>query len=76
MTIAARLEQRGLKKGIEQGIQQGLQKGVKKGIIEGKKEAIVNLYKEARLPVEVIAKYLHLDIGFVRKTLKEKNILK
>ncbi len=62
MTTAVKLEQR------------GLQKGLQKGILEGKKEAIVNLYENAKLPVKKIAEYLKLDIRFVTSTLKEKGL--
>jgi len=84
MTIATRLEQQGLKKGLQQGLQQGEQRGLQKGLQQGLQQgeqrglqkSIINLFLVAKLPLETIATYLQVDIDFVKKTLKDRNLLK
>jgi predicted transposase/invertase (TIGR01784 family) len=63
MTIATRLEQ----KGVQQGLQQG--------ILEGKKEAVADLFTKGKFSFEMIAELLNLNIEFVRNTLKEKKLI-
>lgn len=43
MTIAQRLEQKGLEKGLEKGIQLGEQRGIEKGRSEGEREATLKI---------------------------------
>ncbi|WP_457624212.1 hypothetical protein [Persephonella sp.] len=49
--------------------------GFKKGKEEAKKEAIVSIYKELKLPANKIAKMLNVSKEFVEKVLKENNLL-
>ena len=63
MTIATRLERR------------GIQKGIQEGILKGKKEDVLNLYKKGNFSFKMIAELLNLDIEFVKDALKEKNLL-
>jgi len=46
-------------------------KGVEKGLEKAKKEDVINLYKELKLPPEQIAKILKVSIDKVRKWIKE-----
>lgn len=58
MTIAQRLEQKGLEKGIEKGIQLGEQRGIEKGRSEGEREATLKIARTM------------LQSGIDRKTVK------
>jgi len=46
-------------------------KGVEKGLEKAKKEDVINLYKELKLPPEQIAKILKVSVDKVRKWIKE-----
>ncbi|WP_456401773.1 hypothetical protein [Persephonella sp.] len=59
------------KKGKKEGFEEGLEKGLEKGLIEAKKEAVINLYKELKLPPEKISKVLKIPLSSVKKFLKE-----
>lgn len=51
------------------------QKGKLEGKLEGKKEAVINLFNNAKLSVKKIAEYLRLDIRFVEEALKEQKLI-
>jgi predicted transposase YdaD len=61
MTTATRL--------IQQGIQEGMQQGMQRGIQEAKAEDIINLYSSGRFTIEEIAKFLKLNLKFVKEVV-------
>jgi len=61
---------------FKEGIEEGRKMGLKEGLEEAKKEDVINLYKELKLPIETIARVLKVELQKVEKWLKEANLLK
>ena len=83
MTLQMKLDERyysgyekGMKKGIEEGIEKGIEKGMEKGIEEGIEKGIekgimssIKVMFNNNLSVEMIAKYLNLQVEEVKRYL-------
>ena len=52
-----------------------LDSAIQKGRVEGQKEAIINLHKNAKLPAKKIADYLGLDERHIIKLLHEQKLI-
>ena len=56
---------------FQEGLEKGLKEGLEKGKLEAQREAILNLYRELRLPPNKIAKVLKVSEEFVRRVISE-----
>ena len=66
MTIAERLEQRGVLKGKEVGIQIGIEKGIEKGKLFEKKQIAINMLLK-KLDEKIISESTGLSIEEIKK---------
>ncbi|HAF6280018.1 TPA: Rpn family recombination-promoting nuclease/putative transposase [Salmonella enterica] len=60
MTIAERLEQKGIEKGIVIGENRGIEKGIKKGILKGKLQTARNMLAEG-MDFHTVMRLTHLS---------------
>ena len=69
MTIAERLEQRGITKGKEAGMQIGMEKGIEKGKLFEKKEIALNLLLK-KIDEKLVAESTGLSLEEIKKLKK------
>jgi predicted transposase/invertase (TIGR01784 family) len=69
MTIAERLEQRGITKGKEAGMQIGIEKGIEKGKLFEKKEIALNLLLK-KIDEKLVAESTGLSLEEIKKLKK------
>ena len=68
MTIAEKLEKRGIEKGREEGIEEGIEKGMEKGI----KEVTLNLL-EKDIALDIISETTGLSLEEIRSLRDESS---